>query len=90
MGDVLDIADKIEERHRNADKVKSSIGVIRKCFRFSGKYVGVMKKIADFVPDDVYGSVISGGFTLILGVGSKMILLYAQHLSLTCIGHRTI
>ena len=68
MSDVLHIAERIEQRHRNADKVKSSMGIICRCFRSAGKYVGVMKKLANFVPDDVYGSVISGGFTLILGV----------------------
>jgi hypothetical protein len=70
MSDVLSIAEKIQEKHRDADKVKSAMGRIRKCFRFAEDNHGQLKRLLKFVPNDAYGTVISGGFTMILGVSS--------------------
>lgn len=68
MSDVLSIARKIQEKHRDADKVKSAMGHIRKCFRFAEDHHGQLSRLLKFVPNDSYGTVISGGFTMILGV----------------------
>lgn len=68
LKDVLQIADKVYERHKNADDVKSCTGAIRKCFRFVGKNASPLQCLLNFVPSDSYGSVISGGFTVILAV----------------------
>lgn len=72
MADVLSIAEKIQEKHRDADKVKSAMGRIRKCFRFAEDNHGQLKRLLKFVPNDTYGTVISGGFTIILGVSSAL------------------
>jgi hypothetical protein len=68
MQDVLNIADKLTQRHKNASQVQNCAGIIRKCFRFAGQNSGVIKKLLDFAPTDSYGSMIYGGFALILGV----------------------
>jgi hypothetical protein len=70
MSDVLSIAVKIQEKHRDADEVKTAMGRIRKCFRFAEDHHGQLKRLLKFVPNDTYGTVISGGFTMILGVSS--------------------
>ncbi|KAF2678846.1 hypothetical protein K458DRAFT_435517 [Lentithecium fluviatile CBS 122367] len=67
MSDVLSIAEQIQEKHRDADKVKSAMGLIRKCFRFTEDHHGQLKRLLKFVPNDTYGTVISGSFTMILG-----------------------
>ncbi|KAJ2988901.1 hypothetical protein NUW58_g3737 [Xylaria curta] len=60
---VLDLIDKIE-KHR--DKKRPYRAFFRKCFRKIEDNKVVIEGILSFVPDDVYGSLISGGFTLIL------------------------
>lgn len=65
---MIQIADKVYERHKNAEDVKSCTGAIRKCFRFVGKNASPLQGLLNFVPSDSYGSVISGGFTVILAV----------------------
>lgn len=68
MKDVVQIADKVYEKHKTASDVKSCTGAIRKCFRFTGKNASPLQCLLNFVPSDTYGSVISGGFTVILAV----------------------
>ncbi|KAL8300752.1 hypothetical protein RB593_010210 [Gaeumannomyces tritici] len=67
MNDVLDIVRRIENKHRTLDKVMSCSGIIRRCFRAAGENSGAIEGLLSFAPNDIYGSVISGGFTLILG-----------------------
>lgn len=68
MEDVLSIAGSIEKRYRNSENVKNAMGVIRKCFRRTGEHHGQLRRLLAFVPNDTYGTIISGGFTMILGV----------------------
>lgn len=68
LKDVLTIAEKVCERHKTAEDVKSCTGAIRKCFRFVGKNSSPLQCLLNFVPSDSYGSAISGGFTVILAV----------------------
>lgn len=68
LKDVIQIADKVYEKHKTASDVKSCTGAIRKCFRFAGKNASPLQCLLNFVPSDSYGSVISGGFTVILAV----------------------
>lgn len=68
LKDVIEIADKVYEKHKTASDVKSCTGAIRKCFRFTGKNASPLQCLLNFVPSDSYGSVISGGFTVILAV----------------------
>ncbi|KAL8364769.1 hypothetical protein RB595_003849 [Gaeumannomyces hyphopodioides] len=67
MNDVLEIVRRIEDKHRTLDKVMSCSGIIRRCFRAVGENSGAIEGLLSFAPDDIYGSIISGGFTLILG-----------------------
>lgn len=69
LQDVLDIVTRIEEKHRlgDGDKSKSFSGIVRRCFRFTSENSPTIKTLLSFAPDDVYGSVISGGLTMILG-----------------------
>lgn len=68
LKDVIHIADSVYEKHKTAADVKSCTGAIRKCFRFVGKNASPLQCLLNFVPSDSYGSVISGGFTVILAV----------------------
>lgn len=68
LEDVISIADKVYEKHKTAADVKSCTGKIRKCFRLVGKNASPLQCLLNFVPSDSYGSVISGGFTVILAV----------------------
>ncbi|KAG8161088.1 hypothetical protein KVR01_009352 [Diaporthe batatas] len=72
LKDVLQIADKVCERHKNADDVKSCTGAIRKCFRAVGKNASPLQCLLNFVPSDAYGSVISGGFAVILAAAERV------------------
>lgn len=65
---VLSIAKLIEERREGADNTRDCKRFIRKCFRGAAKHKDVLTGIISMAPSDIYGSVISGGFTLILAV----------------------
>ncbi|KAH8159161.1 hypothetical protein CIB48_g9081 [Xylaria polymorpha] len=60
---VLEIIDKIEKR---TDMKRPYKAFVRRCFRKIEDNKAVIEGIISFVPDDVYGALISGGFTLIL------------------------
>jgi hypothetical protein len=72
FGDVLSIAHTIQKAHAEAEEVRSCMGLIRKVFRSSGRNASTMATFLEFVPNDMFGSVICGGFTVILSV-------YFQH-----------
>lgn len=67
MNDVLNIVECIKKKHSEAENVKSCSGAIRRFFRFAGKNSGALKTLLGFAPDDIYGSVITGGLTMIVG-----------------------
>ena len=73
LKDVLKIAQVVEQSHKNADKVHTCMGRIRKFFRASGRNASTFKRLLAFVPGDSYGSVICGGFTIILGVSRDLV-----------------
>ncbi|TRX92694.1 hypothetical protein FHL15_006368 [Xylaria flabelliformis] len=60
---ILDIIDKIE-KHKTMKRPYKAF--VRRCFRRVEENKAVIEGILSFVPDDIYGSLISGGFTLIL------------------------
>ncbi|KAK0707757.1 hypothetical protein B0H67DRAFT_588512 [Lasiosphaeris hirsuta] len=68
---VLGIANKIQEGRENSLDAKSCKAFIRRCYRKFEKKRSVVGAILTMVPDDAYGSVISGGFTLILAAVEK-------------------
>ncbi|KUI71150.1 hypothetical protein VM1G_07001 [Cytospora mali] len=65
--DVWEIAEKLGEEHRSSEHVRSGMRFIHKFFRKAGENGSALKRLLVFVPDDTYGSVICGGFTIILG-----------------------
>lgn len=71
MEDVLQIANKLHEIHKNAAEIKSCSGVFRKCFRFAGD--NDLTRLLKFVPSDTYGSIICGGLTVILAASTRIL-----------------
>ncbi|KAK6088731.1 hypothetical protein SCUP234_00611 [Seiridium cupressi] len=67
LEDVLKIAQTVQKKHKDADQVHSCMGRLKKFFHATGRNATTFKRLIAFVPDDVYGSVICGGFTIILG-----------------------
>lgn len=66
--DVLEITTRLHEEHKNAGEVKNCMGLIRRMFRHAGEKSSTLENLLSFVPSDTYGSVICGGFTMILTV----------------------
>ncbi|KAL8364824.1 hypothetical protein RB595_003888 [Gaeumannomyces hyphopodioides] len=67
MDDVLSIVESIKKKHKEAEKVEDCSGAIRKFFRAASKHTGTLETLLGFAPDDIYGAVITGGLTMILG-----------------------
>ncbi|KAK8028430.1 hypothetical protein PG991_005486 [Apiospora marii] len=67
MDDVLHIANTVQQRNKKLDNVNSCTRGIKKLFRATGRNASTFKKLLAFVPSDAYGSVICGGFAIILG-----------------------
>ncbi|KAK8051689.1 hypothetical protein PG993_003074 [Apiospora rasikravindrae] len=67
LDDVLQIANTVQERNKKLDNVNKCTSGIKKLFRATGRNASTFKKLLAFVPSDAYGSVICGGFTMILG-----------------------
>ncbi|KAK4443249.1 hypothetical protein QBC34DRAFT_443561 [Podospora aff. communis PSN243] len=70
---VLSITNKLQEGRENAVYAKTCKGFIRRCYRKAERHLqkDTVQGILGLVPNDVYGSVISGGFTLILAAVEK-------------------
>lgn len=65
---LLDIINKVEEQK---EKKSSYTRFVRKCLRKSQENQVVLEGILGLIPGDIYGSLISGGFTLILAVSTN-------------------
>ncbi|KAI1083012.1 hypothetical protein F5B20DRAFT_528212 [Whalleya microplaca] len=63
---VLKIVNKIEEGRNNSAKIRSCKNFIRRCYRKVEDNRDVIGTIITMLPTDSYGSLISGGFTLIM------------------------
>ncbi|ETS83498.1 hypothetical protein PFICI_05374 [Pestalotiopsis fici W106-1] len=72
LEDVLKIAKVVQKKHSDADQVHSCMGRLKKFFHATGRNATTFKRLLTFVPDDVYGSVICGGFTVILGTLERL------------------
>lgn len=72
LQDVLQIAKIVQKKHSDADQVHSCMGRLKKFFHATGRNASTFKRLLAFVPDDVYGSVICGGFTVILGTLERL------------------
>jgi hypothetical protein len=68
MTDVLSIAKMIYDENERSVNTRSCMRAIRKCFQATARHEGTLKNLLNFIPGDIYGSVISGGFTIILAV----------------------
>ncbi|KAI0177529.1 hypothetical protein BJ166DRAFT_585636 [Pestalotiopsis sp. NC0098] len=78
LQDVLQIAKIVQKKHSDADQVHSCMGRLKKFFHATGRNASTFKRLLTFVPDDVYGSVICGGFTVILGTLERLETLRAD------------
>lgn len=65
--DVMDIATRLKESHEGNGSVSTCMTKIKAAFRYIGKRKGVLANLAKFAPNDSYGVVLCGGFTVILG-----------------------
>ncbi|KAK3331866.1 hypothetical protein B0T19DRAFT_414117 [Cercophora scortea] len=68
---VLEIIKKIGEGGQNNSKIQSCKNFVKRCYRKLEDNRGVIEGILTMFPDDIYGSVISGGFTLIMAAVEK-------------------
>ncbi|KAI0485563.1 hypothetical protein F4859DRAFT_471720 [Xylaria cf. heliscus] len=60
---ILELIDKIE---KHTDTKRPYKAFVRRCFRRIEEHKEIVEGVISFVPDDIYGALISGGFTLIL------------------------
>jgi hypothetical protein len=70
---ILEIINKLGEGRENAAKTRSCKNFIQRCYRKMKDNRGVIEGMLTLIPNDIYGSVISGGFTLILAVSLSVI-----------------
>jgi hypothetical protein len=70
---VLTITNKLQEGRENALYAKTCKGFIRRCYRKAERHLqkDSVEGILSLIPNDMYGSAISGGFTLILAAVEK-------------------
>ena len=68
MKDCLEIVNQITDYRENSAKTRSCKNFIRGCYQKLEDNRGIIGDILSIVPNDIYGSVISGGFNLILAV----------------------
>lgn len=66
--DVMEVATRLKGSHENDGSIGTCMTKIKTAFRYIGKRKGVLANLLKFAPNDSYGVVICGGFTLILGV----------------------
>ncbi|KAI1461614.1 hypothetical protein F4805DRAFT_239010 [Annulohypoxylon moriforme] len=66
MQDVLSIAQQLQSKHQEDKTSKGYLGKIRRCFHRFMEHRGVLHNMLSFIPNDSYGSAISGGFAIIL------------------------
>jgi hypothetical protein len=65
---IIQIIGRLGESKENASKTKSCKNFIQSCHRRYEDNKGIVEGILTMIPNDIYGSVISGGFTVILAV----------------------
>ncbi|RSL82430.1 hypothetical protein CEP51_005151 [Fusarium floridanum] len=63
---VLQLIDKIQERRDNAIKTSSCKNFVRRCYQKVEDNGGAIEAFLTIIPNDAYGSVISGGFAMIM------------------------
>ncbi|KAI4865568.1 hypothetical protein F4820DRAFT_419957 [Hypoxylon rubiginosum] len=66
MEDVLKVAQELQSKRTDDRAAKGCLGKIRRCFHSLVKQRGTLHNLLSFIPNDSYGSVICGGFTVIL------------------------
>ncbi|RSL48350.1 hypothetical protein CEP54_012953 [Fusarium duplospermum] len=68
---VLQLIDKIQERRDNATMTSSCKNFVRRCYRKVEDNRGAIEGFLTMIPNDAYGSVISGGFAMIMAAVEK-------------------
>ncbi|KAI1258015.1 hypothetical protein MGN70_001060 [Eutypa lata] len=66
LKDVTEIAQKLQERKQQSESTTGCLGAIRRLFKRALNEKGVLTSMLNFIPNDTYGTLISGGFTMIL------------------------
>ncbi|RYP23848.1 hypothetical protein DL765_000925 [Monosporascus sp. GIB2] len=67
---VLELVNKIDERRESASRTKRCKAFIRKWYRKANENKAIVEGLITIIPNN-YGSIISGGFTLILAAVEK-------------------
>lgn len=70
---VLHIAELVQEHKEGSENTRTVKDFIRKCYRGANKHKNTITALLSMVPTDAYGSIISGGFSLILVVSRLQI-----------------
>lgn len=65
---VLKVAALLQEHKEGSENTQTIKKFMRKCVRGAASNKAAITALLSMVPSDVYGSVISGGFSLILAV----------------------
>lgn len=73
---VLSVATRISEKRQESENARRCKRFVRTCCKTAIKHKDVVNGLISLAPSDVYGSLITGGFTVILAVS----ILSAVHL----------
>ncbi|KAM3069777.1 hypothetical protein ACMFMG_010485 [Clarireedia jacksonii] len=68
---IIQIINRLGESSENPSKTKSCKNFVQKCHRKVKDNKDIVEGILNMIPNDIYGSVISGGVTLILAAVEK-------------------
>lgn len=71
--DVVDIATRLKDCNEGDSSVSNCMTKIKKAFRSIGKRKGILANLLSFAPNDSYGIVFCGGFSVILGVRTSTV-----------------
>lgn len=71
--DVVDIATRLKDGNEGDNSVSTCMTKIKKAFRSIGKRKGILANLLSFAPNDSYGIIFCGGFTVILGVRTSTV-----------------
>jgi hypothetical protein len=66
LDDVFSMAQKILDQKEVSENSIACMRIIKTCFRSVAKHKSSIANVLECAPSDIYGSVIAGGFTLIL------------------------
>jgi hypothetical protein len=74
--DVIQITNALQKLDDDSTRLKTCASRLRRGFRLVADNHETVKRLVSFVPNDIYGSIACGGFTLILGVSCSYDLVW--------------